>query len=184
MTPARATRAGPIAVRDQAGAWRQIGIVSYGEGCGKAKLARRLRARRQRADPQLHRRTSLRIRAAGPGARPARARARRPATPPRRALSMTMTPALVPGRRDHHRALHARRGGDDQDRRPAQGPPRRQAPARPPPGLIERRAHAGIAELRFRPRKVKRGATYYLAIQAVDASGNRTPILGAKFRVT
>jgi hypothetical protein len=51
-------------------------------------------------------------------------------------------------------------------------------------GLIQRRANAGVSELRFRPRRVKRGATYYLAIQAVDATGNRTPILGAKFRVS
>jgi secreted trypsin-like serine protease len=175
---------GPIAVRDPAGAWRQIGIVSYGDGCAEA------------AKPGIYAHVgSAPIRsfidsnvaalagqpAPAPG-QPAPVAAPGDTTAP--ALSMSMTPALVPvggittarftlDERATIKIAVLRKVRRDGKRRLVRLP-----------GLIERRAEAGVAELRFRPRKVKRGATYYLAIQAVDASGNRTPILGAKFRVT
>ena len=175
---------GPIGVRDPAGAWRLIGIVSYGEGCGKAKFPG-VYAHVGSAPIRSFIESNVAALSAQPApapGQPAPVAATGDTAAPR--LSMTMTPALVPV----GGITTARFTLDEAAtikiavlRKVRRGGKRRLVRL---PGLIERRAQAGIAELRFRPRKVKRGATYYLAIQAVDASGNRTPILGAKFRVT
>jgi len=175
---------GPIAVRDPAGAWRQIGIVSYGDGCadaGKPGIYAHVGSAPIRSFIDSNVAALSGQPAPAPG-QPAPVAVPGDTTAP--ALSMSMTPALVPV----GGITTARFTLDERAtikiavlRKVRRGGKRRLVRL---PGLIERRAEAGVAELRFRPRKVKRGATYYLAIQAVDASGNRTPILGAKFRVT
>lgn len=166
---------GPLAVRDQAGAWRQIGIVSYGENCA---LPGRPGVYASTASPEIRGFIEANVAAITGGTSPAPADSAAPV------LTMTMSPAIVPV----GGLVTARFTLDESAtikiavlRRVRRGGARRLVRL---PGLIERRANAGISELRLRPRQVKRGASYFLAIQAVDAVGNRTPILGARFRVT
>ena len=87
---------GPIAVRDAAGAWRQIGIVSYGAGCaaaGKPGIYAHVGSAPIRGFIDANVAALAGQPAPAPG-QPGPVAAPADATAP--ALSMTMTPAIVP----------------------------------------------------------------------------------------
>jgi len=174
---------GPMAVRERDGAWTLIGVVSFGYGCGAARKPGVYgflgnATVRQWVDSGLEA-----VQGTPPQSPTVPTQPTTPADTAAPGLRMSMTPALVPiggltrARFSLNEAAtikiavlrRARRNGRTRLLRL--------------PGLIVRRANAGLSELRIRPRRVKRGATYLLSIQATDAAGNRSPILGAKFRV-
>lgn len=180
---------GPMAVRAQDGGWTQVGIVSWGEGCAQARKPGvyaylgnpSVRAFIDRALASVQ--SAPAESPTQPAPTPVSTTPAPPADTTAPSLRMSMTPSVVAiggitrarfsldeGATIKIAVLRrARRNGRTRLVRL--------------PGLIVREANAGLSELRLRPRKVKRGATYLLAIQATDGAGNRSPILGASFRV-